>query len=139
MSRAQAIDRLMRGVGEDVREYRELVVLLDEQFDAALHHDAARTAELGQRITAAVDRLDTRRLKRIEIVRGLLGDDARMDGVIAMLPPPRKALLAEGWRALEGLVRICKERNTRNRQLMTDQQAVMQHVLHGETQTYAPA
>jgi flagellar biosynthesis protein FlgN len=138
-SRQAAIDRVMRGVGDDMRDYRALLGLLDEQFDAALRHDAVRVEDVGQRILAAVDGLEGRRRERVALVELLLGPDGRMDELIGTLAPPRQGALDAGWKALQTLVRQCKELNARNCRLMTDQQAVMQRVLHGDMETYAPA
>lgn len=139
MTRQQAIGHLLSGVGEDVRVYSALAALLEEQFEVALRHDSVRMEALGPSIGTLVDRLEGRRQERVALVERLLGPGARMAALIALLPQPRQELLEADWQVLETLVRRCKELNARNCRLMMDQQALMQRVLHGEAETYAPA
>lgn len=139
LSRQQIIDRLMRGVGEDVRDYRALIAVLEEQFSIAIRHDAAELQVLNERIDALVHRLEGRCVERVTMVHAMHGKGARMSTVIAALPPTRQKLLETGWSSLEALVHRCKELNLRNCRLMTDQHDVMRRVMHGEGETYAPA
>ncbi len=48
-------------------------------------------------------------------------------------PAPRR-----DWVALEQMVLECKRLNARNSDLLTEQYSIMQRVLHGEEDTYAP-
>lgn len=139
MSRSADVNRVMRSVGQDVLDYRALADLLEEQFQAAMRHQAERLVELSQRISEVVDALERRRAERVAAVEALLGSGARMPTLIAALPVPRAQLLGKGWASLEALVRHCKALNLRNCQLMTDQHDIMRRVLHGEDETYAAA
>ncbi|HEY4066965.1 MAG TPA: flagellar export chaperone FlgN [Burkholderiaceae bacterium] len=139
MTRQGRLTSLMRGVGEDVRDYRLLKTLLDEQFDAALRHRTPRLKELAESITSLVDVLEPRRRERVALVGDLLGAGAAMTATFPMLNGSARVALESGWRILDALVRECKRLNTRNGQLMMDQQSIMQRVLRGEEQTYAPA
>jgi flagellar biosynthesis protein FlgN len=56
----------------DVRAYRTLAALLEEQFTAALGHDGARLEALAKDITALVDTLEKRRQARVALVGQLL-------------------------------------------------------------------
>lgn len=137
---AQArLDRLAAGVAQDVHDAHALAVLLEEQFDAALHHDGSRLQQLAPHIEALVDRMETRRGERVLLAESLLGRGARMAALITRLPAARQPALAAAWSALEQQVRQCKALNQRNCGLMTGQQDILQRVLHGEAETYAPA
>ncbi|HTN67444.1 MAG TPA: flagellar export chaperone FlgN [Burkholderiaceae bacterium] len=139
MNRSTALANLMRGVGEDVRDYQMLRTLLQQQFDAALAHQAVRLSELAERITEMTGVMEQRRLQRVDLVNALSGKGGSVTTAFALLPgTPRDALQA-GWNALEALVRECKELNERNCRLMMDQYSIMQRVLHGEEETYVPA
>lgn len=133
------LDRLLRGVGEDVRDYRALAALLEAQFEMALRHEAAPMESLSARVSALVDVLDARRRERVSLVERLQGPGRRMVDVFALLAAPRRTLLQTGWGTLEELVRDCKALNARNCRLLMDQQAILQRVLHGEDEIYAPA
>ena len=139
MTRHDALGRLMRGVGHDVREYSLLQALLEDQFRAALRHDTIRLGDLARRITSQVDALDARRVERVELVRLLAGDEATLPATFALLSDKPRAAMETGWAALQGLVNECKRLNARNCELLMEQHAIMQRVLHGETETYAPA
>ncbi len=139
MTRAGMLDRLLRGVGEDVRDYRVLMGLLETQFELALRHEAAPMESLSARISALVDVLDARRRERVSLVEHLQGPGRRMADVFGLLPPQRRRLLETGWQTLEKLVRDCKALNARNCRLLMDQQAILQRVLHGDDEIYAPA
>lgn len=135
----RAIERVMRGVGEDLRDYGTLEELLEQQFETALRHDAAGIEQIGQRIVELVERMERRRAERVELVGLLAGADGRMAAVVALAGSLRGSQLAAGWRRLRTLAGHCKALNVRNCRLMTDQQTIMQRVLHGEERTYAPA
>ena len=139
-ARQQHLAQLVHGIGADLRDYRVLQGLLDEQFEAALRHRAAPLAELAERITESVETLDLRRRDRIALVEQLAGASATIDAAFALISPGSRATLEAGWHALEDLVRECQRLNARNGRLMADQHSIMQRVLYGEEgQTYAPA
>jgi flagella synthesis protein FlgN len=83
--------------------------------------------------------LEQRRKERVTLVATLLGAGAAMTSTFALLNGNTRAALESGWRMLEALVSECKRLNVRNGQLMMEQQSIMQRVLRGEEQTYAPA
>ncbi len=139
MNRSAALTELMRGVGEDVRDYRLLASLLEQQFEAALTHQTARLADLAERITGMTTTLDRRRVQRVALVTALAGKGAHIDSAFALLAGAPRDALQNGWNTLEALVRECKQRNERNCRLMMDQYSIMQRVLHGDEATYVPA
>lgn len=136
--RAVRMSMLMKGVAQDVRTYRALLLLLEEQFDAALHCRTAPLADLAGQIVTAVDALELQRQKRVALVEELIGAGGTMQDTLALVTGNTRALLESGWQLLEELVQDCKQRNTRNCQLIMDQQAIMQRVLNGEDEIYAP-
>lgn len=139
MTRQPELKRLMRGVGQDMQDYRRLKALLEQQFDMALRHRAATLAELAAAIMELVEALERRRQERVALVAELAGPDASFADVLRLLQGEAHAALESGWRMLEALVGECKQLNARNGRLMTDQYAIMQRVRFGEEQTYAPA
>jgi len=138
-SQPQALVQLLRGVGEDLRDYDSLLAMLDCQFHAALHHEAAQLAELSDSVASLVDVLNGRREVRVNLVAMLCGAGAPISAAFALLAGKHRSTLESGWQALEKLVRDCKDRNARNCRLLMDQQSIMQRVLHGEQQIYVPA
>ena len=140
MTRAADLQRLIRGIGQDMRDYRALHVLLDEQFYAALRHRATALQDLAQRIGVFVDDIEKRRRERVQLVEKLVGRGATMSASFALVTDVRsRALLQNDWQTLETLVVDCKRLNARNGQLMTTQHSIMQRVLRGDEEaTYAP-
>lgn len=140
MTRQEAVARLTHGVRADVQDYQRLQALLEEQFAAALRHHATRLTELAESIATLVDGLEQRRRERVMLAGALLGTDKpAMPALFARLPDGPRAPLEAAWHQLEQLVRDCKTLNQRNCNLMVEQHALMQRVLHGEGDTYAPA
>jgi len=139
MNQAAPLTRVMQGVGADIQRYRELMRLLESQFQAVLRHDAVELGELAHGITELVASLDVSRRDRMSCVHALVGPGAGMSGVFERLDGPRREALEAGWQTLEHMVRESKRLNARNCQLLMDQHALMQRVLHGEVSTYAPA
>jgi flagella synthesis protein FlgN len=138
LTREQALARLAQGVADDLAGCRALLDLLERQFDAALRHRSAELGELAAALAPALDAMDQRRLQRVSLVRALLGPDATMAELIASLAAPAREALDAQWRELEQLVVECKRLNSRNSALLADQFSIMQRVLHGEEQLYAP-
>lgn len=138
-TRQQAMQLLLEGVAADLLAYQDLLGLLEQQFDAALRHQSARLGELAAVISAAVDTLSARRLQRVALASRLLGPGAAMGQVFALLKHEPRVRLEQDWLALEQMVLECKRMGKRNSDLMVDQYSIMQRVLHGEDQIYAPA
>ena len=138
MTRQQANATLVDGVQADVRDSAEVLALLERQFEAALRHRSGELTELATLLTPLLDAMDARRQQRVSLVRALLGEAATMDRFIITLPEPAQGALAAAWADLERTVLACKEATGRNGQLLAEQYTVMQRVLHGEDDTYAP-
>ena len=139
MSRQEALALLMRGVGQDLRDYRRLKALLEEQFMAALRHQTALLKDLAARVATMVEVLELRRRERVALVGLVAGVGAQMGAIFPLLADGERGALESGWKLLNAVVNECKQLNARNGRLITDQQGIMQRVLHGEEQVYAPA
>lgn len=139
MTRPQAMARLLQGVSDDVLAYDSLLSLLHEQFDAALRHQSARLTELAARMAPLLDAMELRRQQRVALIGGLLGPSAGMRDMVALLRGGSRLALENNWATLEQLVLDCKRSNDRNSTLLTEQYGIMQRVMHGEDQLYAPA
>lgn len=138
MTRDQANAELRADVGADLEATSAILELLQRQFDAAIRHRTAELAELAAQLEPALEQMETRRQRRVSLVRALHGLEATMASLIGALPQPAREQLAADWAELESRVRACKEATTRNANLLAEQFSVMQRVLHGEEQLYAP-
>ena len=138
LTRDQAVARLLDGIQADLQACTAIRDLLERQFQAALRHRAAELGNLAEQLVPQLDSMEQRRQQRVQLVRALHGLDAGMDELLDSLPPAQRARAGADWARLEQLVRDCKQATTRNGNLMADQYTVMQRVLHGEDQLYAP-
>mgnify|MGYP000666261712 FL=1 len=138
MTRDQAVAKLADGIQADLAASNTLLELLERQFDAALRHRSAQLAELAEQLMPALEAMEQRRLQRVSLVRALLGPDGDMARLIASLAAPVRATFAADWQALEQMVLECKRLNARNSALLTEQFSIMQRVLNGEEDIYAP-
>ncbi len=137
-TRQEAMRRLICGVAGDVVDYGDLEFLLGEQFDAALRHQNARLGELAERIGMLCDVLELRRQQRVELAERLLGPGARMSAVFPLMKGAAREALEASWQSLELRIVECRRLGKRNSDLLVDQYSLMQRVLHGEEQLYAP-
>jgi flagella synthesis protein FlgN len=138
LTRDQAVTRLLDGIQADIQACGAVRALLERQFEAALRHRGAELGELAEQLMPELDAMEQRRQQRVQLVRALHGVDATMDDLLNGLAVPLRTRAAADWEQLEGLVRDCKEATVRNSGLMAEQYTVMQRVLHGEEQLYAP-
>jgi flagella synthesis protein FlgN len=138
ITRAQAATLLADGVRADLAGCATIRALLERQFDAALRHRSALLAELAAELTPLLDAMEERRRQRVTLVRALAGAEASMADFIAATAEPARGRLAREWQELEQLVVDCKAATARNSNLLAEQYSVMQRVLHGEEDTYAP-
>ncbi|MGK5023576.1 flagellar export chaperone FlgN [Janthinobacterium sp. RB2R34] len=138
ITRQEAMQRVLQGISDDHQGYAALLVLLEEQFQAALRHQTEQLKMLAEQIVAAVEVLDGRRGQRMSLVNALLGPRPAMASLFALLQADAQARSIAEWEALEQMVVECKRLNTRNSQLLTEQFTTMQRVLHGEDHIYAP-
>ena len=139
MSRGRALAAIVQGVESDRDAYGTLRALLEDQFAAALRHDAPALGELSARITALVAVLDARRVERETICATLAGQSARLPAILPLLPQAARQAFGAAWEALEAQVVDCKRLNARNGRLITEQHELMQRLLRGDADTYAPA
>ena len=138
LTRDQAVIRLLDGIRADLEASAAIRALLERQFKAALRHRSAELGELAEQLMPQLDAMEQRRQQRVQLVRALHGADATMADLLGSLDAPRRARANADWERLEALVRDCQEATARNGALMAEQYTVMQRVLHGEEQLYAP-
>ena len=141
MKDRHALERLFARMQADLADYTRLRDLLEEQFEAALHHRSEELAGIGERILELTAVLEERRRERVELVGRLLGREKAQAGVrevAARLPVAARGAFEACRAKLESLVRECKELNVRNCRLVMSQYEIMQRVLGGEPHTYAP-
>jgi len=138
LTRQQANALLLDGVQRDLDEAATIHTLLEKQFDAAVRHRSAELTALADGMAPLLEGMETRRQQRLQLVRALLGPDATMSRYSASLDQAARATFDAAWTELEAIVRACKEATARNGRLLADQYSVMQRVLHGEDQVYAP-
>lgn len=141
MTRQDAIAKLILDVLADIQAYDALAIMLEDQFHAALRHDTDQLCRLADDIVELVDVMDRRREERLTLIHALTGEQTprNIDGVLAQLNPMARASLSVKWQELESKVRDCKQRNTRNCELIVEQNSIMQQVLHGDGAVYADA
>jgi len=139
MTRQDAMKRLLHGIAEDQLAYEELGGLLEQQFQAAIRHQNERLGELAETISALVDVMQERRRQRVVLAQRLLGPTANIMQAFSLLKSPAREKMEGDWKALELKVIECKRLGKRNSDLLVEQYSIMQRVLHGEEQIYAPA
>ncbi|WP_137175202.1 flagellar export chaperone FlgN [Massilia sp. HP4] len=138
LTRQQANALLLEGVQRDLAESATIHTLLEKQFEAAVRHRSAELTALADGLAPLLEAMEARRQQRLQLVRALLGPDATMAHYGASLDTAARAAFDAAWTELEAIVRACKEATTRNSQLLAEQYSVMQRVLHGEDELYAP-
>lgn len=136
---AVMLRQLTDGLRADLAAYDELRELLNQQFNAALKHDADQMSELSARILTQVAALDVQRARRRELLVSLLGSavEPSVRMLLQRLPASTAQPIAVLWRALEQALTACKTLNLRNCQLITEQQALMQQLMGREEHVYA--
>ncbi|WP_371865362.1 flagellar export chaperone FlgN [Duganella aquatilis] len=139
MPRQDAMRALLAGIGADLQAYAELQVLLRDQFRAALRHKASELAAAAEAIETQVDAMQQRRAERVALVQRLVGETGNMAQAFALLKSTAREKMEADWASLEQAVIECKRLSKRNGDLLAEQYTIMQRVLHGEEQIYAPA
>jgi flagella synthesis protein FlgN len=131
--------QLLAGIAEDLLAYQTLHDLLQQQFQAALRHKASELGPVAEAISTLVDTMQARRALRVALVQRLVGPQGTMLQAFALLKNAAREKMEADWRTLEQAVRSCKALSKRNADLLVEQYSIMQRVLHGEEQIYAPA
>ncbi len=136
---AVMLRQLSDGLRQDLSAYDDLRELLNQQFNAALKHDADQMSELSARILTQVAALDVQRARRRELLVSLLGSavEPSVRSLLQRLPASTAQPIAVQWRALEQALTACKTLNLRNCQLISEQQALMQQLMGREEHVYA--
>ncbi|TFW23619.1 flagellar protein FlgN [Duganella callida] len=131
--------QLLAGIADDLQAYAQLYELLQQQFQAALRHKAAELAAAAEAISSLVDVMQQRRALRVALVQRLVGPSGNMLQAFALLKNAAREKMEADWKTLELAVLECKRLSKRNGDLLVEQYSIMQRVLHGEEQIYAPA
>lgn len=136
-----AMERLLRDVQADLADYAQLAELLEAQFTGALRHDGAALQALADQVLALVEQLEQRRTLRAGLLARLLdGQAPSVQALLSLWPAASRPAVQALWEQLEQAVRDCQQRNLRNARLMTEQNALLARVLHGqENHDYAHA
>lgn len=133
---------IAQGMQQDLAAYGRLRELLEQQFHAALRHDAPAMAQVAQNITAQADALADSRQQRVSHARALLpaGAALSMSALFGLLKAPLQQQLQALWAQLETQVQSCKALNLRNCELIMEQADLMRTVIAGGAQAeiYAP-
>lgn len=130
---------LLQGVAADLPAYRELLDLLEQQFQGAVRHQCESLEQLAVTIVALVEAMEARRRQRVSLVQQLLGPAGTMAQAFALLKSSARERMETDWSMLEKLVLECKRLGKRNSDLLVEQYTIMQRVLHGEELLYEPA
>jgi flagella synthesis protein FlgN len=138
-SRPDAMKQLLQGVADDLAAYHDMLALMDLQFEAAIRHQGERLMDIAAVIGEQCEAMEARRAQRVVLAGQLVGPQAGMSEVAALLKAEPRAQLAADWQQLEAMVQAARQLGKRNAELLADQYSIMQRVLHGEDQTYAPA
>jgi flagella synthesis protein FlgN len=139
LSRQDAMRALLTGIADDLQAYASLQLLLQEQFRAALRHSATELGTAAETIATLVDAMQQRRADRVALVQRLVGETGNMVQAFALLKNSGREKMEADWKSLELAVIECKRLSKRNGDLLAEQYTIMQRVLHGEEQIYAPA
>ncbi|WP_373925129.1 flagellar export chaperone FlgN [Duganella sp. sic0402] len=139
MSRQDAMRLLLAGIAADLQAYAQLQQALQQQFEAALRHKSSELAAAADAISALVDAMEQRRAERVALVQRLVGETGNMAQAFALLKNTAREKMEADWSLLEQAVTECKRLSKRNGDLLAEQYTIMQRVLHGEEQIYAPA
>jgi flagella synthesis protein FlgN len=131
--------QLLGGIADDLRAYQTLQDLLQQQFQAALRHKASELGPVAEAISTLVDTMQARRALRVALVQRLVGPQGTMLQAFALLKNAARERMETDWSTLEQAVLRCKALSKRNGDLLVEQYSIMQRVLHGEEQIYAPA
>lgn len=134
------LSRLKQGLHADLQDYRRLQKVLAMQFEAIVQHRSKLLEDIAAKVVKLVEEMEARKKERVQIVVALLGREnpPSMEALLSLLPKPYNQLIPPLWQELGTLVKDCKELNTRNCNLLTAQNEIMQQVLNGEADTYAP-
>lgn len=139
ISRQDAMRALLTGIAADLQAYPLLQQALQQQFEAALRHKASELAAVADAITTLVDAMEQRRAERVALVQRLVGVTGNMAQAFALLKNSAREKMEADWASLETAVLEAKRLSKRNGDLLAEQFTIMQRVLHGEEQIYAPA
>nr|WP_315257937.1 flagellar export chaperone FlgN [uncultured Duganella sp.] len=139
ISRQDAMRALLAGIAADLQAYPLLQQTLQQQFEAALRHKSTELAAVADAITTLVDAMEQRRAERVALVQRLVGVTGNMAQAFALLKNSAREKMEADWASLEIAVTEAKRLSKRNGDLLAEQFTIMQRVLHGEEQIYAPA
>ncbi|WP_206995170.1 flagellar protein FlgN [Trinickia mobilis] len=140
MTRNDAFKNLIVSLRRDHAKYEAFNGLLEQQFSAALQHDAIELSRIGAEILELAEVLSRSLKERRALVRVVAATDrpTSVDTLVAKLKGAPRELLAREWARLVKRVAECKRLNTRNAGIVMAQFEVMQRALAMKDDIYVP-
>jgi flagellar biosynthesis protein FlgN len=129
------LKRALEELDHEVRSFRKLSGMLEEQFVTARRLDTASLARVSEAIEREVNRLDERSNERARLLTTATTLARRLPAARAQLA---QRAVDQRTAELKKLATHCKAATLRNGQLLASQYDTMQRLLLGEKHTYAP-
>lgn len=121
---------------DQLRTYRGLASMLDEQFETARALDATRLAQVTEAIDQELNGMEGRRREHADLLRSARDLARRRPADRARAA--QHALLDRRCTELKSAAAHCKTLALRNGELLASQYELMRRVIQGESHTYAP-
>lgn len=139
----ETLYRLNAALELNYKDYMALKGCLEQQFKAALAHDAMAMEKLAEQIIHSAERIEARQPQLLSSMTDLMGRRSAptLRYLIDRLPPHLPAQLTNDLvsvnQRLQEVTQECQRMNFRNCELIHEQQALMQRLMGKPESTYA--
>ncbi|USD31743.1 MULTISPECIES: flagellar protein FlgN [Vibrio] len=135
---SRVIQRFLTSIGDDIKSYRQLATLLQEQKSLYLSFDAAKLNQNLAEQKSLLKKLDQHASERSQAMKALrlTSDQAGISKLFSVLPPSLSNKVHAQWRELESLVKHCHALNQENGQSSASFHELMSHITQPSQDTY---
>ncbi|MBN3495034.1 MULTISPECIES: flagellar protein FlgN [Vibrio] len=135
---SRMIQRFLTSIGEDIKSYRQLAKLLQEQKSLYLCFDAAKLNQNLAQQKPLLNKLGQHAKERSQTMTALrlTRDQGGMNKLFSALPTSLSNKVHSQWRELESLVKHCQALNQENGQSSASFHELMCHITQPRQHTY---
>lgn len=135
---SRMIQRFLTSIGDDIKSYRQLATLLQEQKSLYLSFDATKLNQNLAEQKPLLRKLDLHASERSQTMKALrlTSDQAGISKLFSVLPPSLSGKVHAQWRELESLVKQCHALNQENGHSSASFHELMCHVTQPSQHTY---
>ncbi|MGL5005866.1 MAG: flagellar export chaperone FlgN [Plesiomonas sp.] len=141
MDNKSRVKTLLQTLTQDLRDYRQLLPLLQQQYALMQQRDSHGLSHNNRQLQPLLHTLQQHATERCQHLHaiGLSADTQGMHALFRLLPDALSVAAQQQWQQLHQLICDCQQQNSRNGKLLAQQKQLVTQLLQPDAGlTYSP-